>query len=130
MKQNTFVEMAFKVSIIEDNRNFLESLQLYLEKEQKIAVVRTAGSIEEFMDLHHKESTDLVLLDVQLPGKSGIDAIPHIKKSLIMSIFARLLKMELTAICLKQNLFLKFINRYWRFYSMNVLQLARECSTP
>lgn len=74
--------MAFRVSIIEDNRNFLESLQLYLEREERITVIRTAGSVEEFLDLQHRESTDLVLLDVQLPGKSGIDGLPHIKKGL------------------------------------------------
>lgn len=74
--------MAFRVFIIEDNRNFLESLQLYLEREEKIRVACTAGSLEEFLESHQRDSPDLVLLDLQLPGKSGIEGLPLIKKGL------------------------------------------------
>jgi DNA-binding NarL/FixJ family response regulator len=74
--------MAYRIAIIEDNVNFLESLNLYLEKEQKIKVVCTAGSVEEFLDMHERPAMDAVLLDIQLPGMSGIEGVPQIKKNL------------------------------------------------
>ena len=42
--------------------------------------VFAAASAEEGLELAAKESPDLLILDIRLPGKSGLDALPEFKQ--------------------------------------------------
>jgi DNA-binding NtrC family response regulator len=44
-------------------------------------VVRTAESAEEALGILEKERVDAVLLDIHLPGMSGLDALRRIRTS-------------------------------------------------
>jgi DNA-binding NarL/FixJ family response regulator len=67
---------VIKLAIVDDDREVLETLSLYLGGSPQFQSVRTAGSVEEFIELLDSGyQPDIVLQDVQLPGKSGLDAI-------------------------------------------------------
>src|SRR6266536_2539907 len=65
------------ILIIDDEAEIRESLQTLLEFEGY--EVETAGSSEEGLSKLGERSFDLVLLDLALPGRSGIDVLPEIR---------------------------------------------------
>jgi len=68
-----------KVSIIEDHRDFRQGLAYLLSASEGFECVDTFASAEEGIEsLSGKE--DVVLLDINLPNLSGIEAIPQIKE--------------------------------------------------
>ncbi len=71
MKQN-------KLLVVDDEHLIRWSLEQNLKK-QGYEVV-TAGTGEDALRLVREEQPDLVLLDIQLPGISGIDALEKIKE--------------------------------------------------
>ena len=72
-----------RLNIIEDDPIVRESLISYHESKKEIHDIEGFSSVEEFMDHYQNTSEkfpDILLLDIQLPGKSGIEGIPEIKK--------------------------------------------------
>ena len=70
--------MARKVLIVEDDSNIAELLHLYLEKEGfETAVAGDGGKGVELFRSFHPE---LVLLDIMLPGGSGLDLLRELKR--------------------------------------------------
>ena len=68
------------VSIIEDNRYFRTGWEAILRTDPEIAVNGSFASCEEaFADTTLGES-DLCLMDIGLPGMSGIEGVSHIRK--------------------------------------------------
>ena len=65
-----------RVLIIDDDPDFLKLLSVYLVKREYITYA--VGSVEEAIALLKEESFDVVLLDNQLPGMMGLEAIPKI----------------------------------------------------
>jgi DNA-binding NtrC family response regulator len=65
------------ILIIDDEAEIRESLQTLLEFEGY--EVEAAGSSEEGLSKLGERSFDLVLLDLALPGRSGIDVLPEIR---------------------------------------------------
>jgi len=57
----------------------LENLRLYFEKQPDIEVSLTANSVEEFQENHNSQAIDVLLLDIGLPGMSGLEAIRILK---------------------------------------------------
>ncbi len=70
--------MAVKVSIIEDHRDFRESVVYMLQSTEGFSVSGAFGSVEEALEAG--EATDVLLLDINLPGMSGIDGIKLLKE--------------------------------------------------
>ncbi|MBE6243734.1 MAG: response regulator transcription factor [Bacteroidales bacterium] len=68
-----------KLLIIEDEASLQELMTLTLKKEGYI--VENAMDYAEAMDKLGGYSYDCVLLDINLPGGSGLDILEHIKKS-------------------------------------------------
>ena len=66
-----------KVLIVEDHRDMLAVLRKYLEDQNFSVIEATTG--EKGIELFKKEHPDLILLDIMLPGISGIDVIKKIK---------------------------------------------------
>ena len=67
------------VLIVEDDARLLATLEIHLrEAGYQTAATRTADQAEHFLEQH--PGADLVLLDVRLPGRSGVDLIESLKK--------------------------------------------------
>ncbi len=69
------------VAIIEDDEDIREGIQKYLNKQPGFSCRLAEESVEEF--LSHKladEAPEVILMDIGLPGMSGIDGIKLIKQ--------------------------------------------------
>jgi len=72
--------MTIRVVIIEDNEDFREGLYHMLQSTEGFRCIGKFESMEE--TLRKITDTDVVLLDIGLPGKSGIEGISDIRKKL------------------------------------------------
>ncbi len=67
------------VWLIEDNRHFSEAIECILESESGIKLKESFRSAEAALKaLPKKASPQVIILDLGLPGMSGIEAIPEI----------------------------------------------------
>ena len=65
-----------RLTVIDDHPIVREGLVAVLSDEADFAVVGAAASAEDGLRLVQKEQPDVLLLDLELPGASGIDALP------------------------------------------------------
>jgi DNA-binding NarL/FixJ family response regulator len=77
---------AIRVIVADDHALFRRGLEMVLESEPDIEVVAEANDGNEVIALSEQHMPDLVLMDVRMPGRSGIeatqsikDAVPHTK---------------------------------------------------
>lgn len=70
--------MNIKVAIIEDHKEFRESIYYILQSTEGFQCVGKYVSVEDALESMPK--SDVVLLDINLPGMSGIEGIGKIKK--------------------------------------------------
>jgi len=70
------------VVIVEDDPGLREQLLLVLRSARDIECLYAAGSGEEALEMIPKRPPDVVLMDIQLPGISGIECVPALKKRL------------------------------------------------
>jgi two-component system NarL family response regulator len=71
-----------RVVIVEDNFAVRESLNLLLDGESNINVTGSFSSGEETLEKIDKSNPEVMLVDLGLPGISGIDLIRKIKKKI------------------------------------------------
>lgn len=69
--------MKIKVLLVDDERDFVETLAERLEV--RGFEVKTAFSGDECLDLILKHEFDVIVLDVLMPGKDGIETLREIK---------------------------------------------------
>jgi len=70
--------MAKKILIIDDEASFCKLLKLRLEESREYEAM-TANTGETGLELVKQHKPDLVLLDIMMPGKSGLDILKQIK---------------------------------------------------
>lgn len=73
------------LAIIEDNDTIRESLNMFMQEHKGIQVDLTCRSVEEFLsELEgiHQSKINTLILDIGLPGMTGVQGIFHIKKAL------------------------------------------------
>lgn len=70
---------TIKVLIVDDQRTFGEALQLALAKEKDMRVVDVVTDGGAAVDAAAEHRPDVVLMDVAMPGMSGIEATRRIK---------------------------------------------------
>jgi len=70
---------SITVVIADDHALFRRGLTMVLESEPDIDVVGEANDGHEVVDMAQKTMPDLVLMDVRMPGRGGIDAAQAIK---------------------------------------------------
>lgn len=73
---------SIRVSLIEDDRTIREGFAFLIDQSGDCTVVSHYGSVEEALKRLDRDAPDVLLLDVELPGLSGIDALPKLKKLL------------------------------------------------
>ena len=71
-----------KISIIEDDKDIRESLEILLNGTQEFNCVSTYVSCEAAVKNMEKDNPDVILMDINLPGMSGIEGTKIIKKML------------------------------------------------
>ena len=67
-----------RIVIVDDHAVVRSGLRLLLEAESDLAVVAEAGDAREAVLTVRAEKPDVVLLDVTMPGESGIKALPKL----------------------------------------------------
>ena len=70
---------AIRIVIVDDHQIVREGLRTLLGDEPSIDIVGEAANADEALPLIEKTAPDVVLMDVALPGRSGIDAAAAIK---------------------------------------------------
>ncbi|HTO25206.1 MAG TPA: response regulator transcription factor [Gaiellaceae bacterium] len=70
-----------RVLIVDDHQLVRSGLRLLLESEDDMTVEDEAGNAEDAVRLARLHKPDVVLLDVVMPGGSGLDAAPDIKEA-------------------------------------------------
>ena len=68
-----------KIFIADDHELVREGLKKILKEEHDIKVVDEANNGDEVLDKVHKSECDIILLDMNMPGKSGLDLIKELK---------------------------------------------------
>lgn len=68
-----------QVAIVEDDPEILEALQNLLDGDPEIVVVQSFSNAEKLMDVFQKLTVDVVLMDIGLPGKNGLQAVAELK---------------------------------------------------
>ncbi|PHN04146.1 response regulator transcription factor [Flavilitoribacter nigricans] len=72
---------AIRVILFEDNPKFSESLELYFDGSNTIYMAACFPNAIEALTLIRQHRPDVVLMDIEMPGISGIEAMQQIKKS-------------------------------------------------
>jgi len=67
-----------KILLVDDNAQFLASAQRFLSHIQSV-VVKTARNGRDALEHLKQERADLVLMDLNLPGMTGLETTRHIK---------------------------------------------------
>jgi DNA-binding NarL/FixJ family response regulator len=70
--------VSIKVLIVDDHAVVRSGLRLLLEAEDDMTVVGEAGTAREAVFELRSSQPDVVLMDVAMPGGSGIDVIPQL----------------------------------------------------
>lgn len=68
------------VSLVEDNPYVREAWGAMVESEAVFRLIGSFGSSEEILASDAPERTDVLLLDIGLPGRSGIDALADLRR--------------------------------------------------
>lgn len=71
------IKIPTKVLIVDDEKDFVEMFSLRLKGQGE--KVSTAFSGKEALEVLEKESIDVVILDIRMPGMDGIDTLKQIK---------------------------------------------------
>lgn len=71
-----------RVFIVDDHALIREGLKSVLREEHDITVVAEAGDGNDLCAALRKKPCDVVLLDISLPGKNGLDLIGSIREQL------------------------------------------------
>jgi two-component system, NarL family, invasion response regulator UvrY len=74
--------MKLNILVVDDHAIVREGLKSILAKAENLTVIGEAGNAPDAMALLRKQLCDLVLLDLSLPGKTGVDLLKMIHDEL------------------------------------------------
>ncbi|MEO9887374.1 MAG: response regulator transcription factor [Balneola sp.] len=74
------MDKLIKVGIVEDNQGMRESWELFIDAAPDMVVLETAHSCEAMLESKELQKCDLLIMDIGLPGMSGIEGVTEIKK--------------------------------------------------
>lgn len=67
------------ILLVDDNTSFLRIATRFLQQHEDVVVVGAAGGGEEALALAQDLEPDIVLIDLAMPGLSGLETIPHLR---------------------------------------------------
>jgi DNA-binding NarL/FixJ family response regulator len=76
-----------RVIIVEDDREMREGLELIVRSNSTLECIGTCSSGEEALEFIQANVPDIVLMDIHLPGISGIECIRRLKPALAFTQF-------------------------------------------
>ena len=74
--------MNIKVGIVEDNDSVRENLAELIDQTPGFACVAACGSAEEALERLRQACPEVVLMDIHLPGQSGIACVARLRRLL------------------------------------------------
>ena len=83
-----------KILIADDHAIVREGLKQIVAEEKDMLVAGEAGNANEMFELLKKENFAIIILDISMPGRSGLEALKFLKKNypevptLILSMFS------------------------------------------
>jgi len=79
------MDKTIKVMVVEDHPEYREVVALALNEEPDIELIYQVGSSERglriLQDRSQRMMPDLILLDLNLPGKSGLESLPSFRST-------------------------------------------------
>ena len=69
------------ILIVDDNMNFVDRMISLLDEADNIGYINVASNYDEARRLLAAEDPDVVLLDINLPGKNGIELLKLIRQN-------------------------------------------------
>ena len=66
--------------ICEDNNDYRESLVTFLDEDENLVCCGSFANAENVLDIIKTCAPDAVLMDIDMPGKNGIEALKEIKQ--------------------------------------------------
>jgi DNA-binding NarL/FixJ family response regulator len=82
MEKQKTTPMQIRVSIVEDNRGTRDSLRELFERANGLRCIGIHPNGEEALRKIPEERPDVVLMDINLPGMSGIECVTRLKRQL------------------------------------------------
>lgn len=79
MKEQS-IQAPFKLAVIEDRIPVLESIRSFFEYSEHFDLEIVCSSFEEFTETWKSQNLDIVLSDIGLPGKTGIELTWYVKR--------------------------------------------------
>ena len=71
--------MRINVAIVEDDADIRQSLEEIVSSSEEMNCVAAFPNAEEFIEAFRYINADVVLMDINLPGKDGIKAVEELK---------------------------------------------------
>ncbi len=69
-----------KVYLADDHLLIREGLKKILASEKDYLVVGESGHPDDVIDFFNENEADILILDLNMPGRSGLDVLKHVKK--------------------------------------------------
>lgn len=74
-----FMKKGIIIMIVDDNVNFVSRMKGLLESLDGISSINTAGDYDSAVQLLIEQTPDFLLLDINLPGKNGMEILKFVK---------------------------------------------------
>jgi DNA-binding NarL/FixJ family response regulator len=72
--------MGLRIAIFDDNKNIRDSIGLLLQTEPDFEIVGSYCHVLDCVEDVRESKPDVVLMDIEMPGMTGIEAVTRIKK--------------------------------------------------
>lgn len=73
------MEKKIRILLFEDNKKYQESLKLFFEDSERFFLTAVYGHATDALKRIEQHSPDVVLMDIEMPGISGIEALQQIR---------------------------------------------------
>src|SRR5262249_41731161 len=78
--RNRPAERCIRILCVDDHTLFREGISALVRREPDMKVVASVRTGQEAIDYYRRSRPDVVLMDLQLPGMSGFEAIREIRR--------------------------------------------------
>lgn len=74
--------MSVRIAIFDDNKNIRDSIGMLLQTDNNLEVVGSFSNVLDCVEDVKECRPDIVLMDIEMPGMNGIEAVTVLKQSL------------------------------------------------